>query len=132
MKPKTTKITYWTITIIFAAFMTMGAVQELMHTASADKVLTDLGYPVYLNNILGIAKIVGAIAIIQWKYKAIKEWAYSGFTIDILGAVASMYFVGTPIAMVLMTSVIFLGVLFTSYFLGKKVDKLNTPRVKFR
>ena len=120
MQTKTLKIIYWVITILFLGFLCMGAVFELMMDPSAVKVLTDLGYPPYLNYIIGIAKILGAITIIQWKYKALKEWAYAGFTIDIIGAVASTWFVTKNVGMTLFTAV-FLVPLFISYFLWKKI-----------
>ena len=124
MKPKTLKIIYWTVTILFAAFFSFGAVSELTQNPQAVEIMTHLGYPAYLNTIIGIAKILGAIAIIQWKYKTIKEWAYAGFTIDIIGAAASMFFSKDSIGTVIFT-LVFLVPLFASYFLWKKVDGMK-------
>lgn len=120
MKPKTTRILYWTITILFVLFMTFGAVGELMQTESAQKVMVDLGYPLYVNYILGIAKILGAVALLQWTYKTLKEWAYAGFTIDILGAAGSTFFV-SGLGMALFT-LVFLIPLFLSYWLWKRTE----------
>jgi prepilin signal peptidase PulO-like enzyme (type II secretory pathway) len=122
MQHKTLRIIYWVITILFVLFLGFGAVMELLQTPDAQKVIVDLGYPTYLNYILGIAKILGGIALIQWSYKAVKEWAYAGFTIDILGASASTFFVTKSIGMALFTCV-FLIPLFLSYWLWKKTDK---------
>src|SRR3989344_6652003 len=91
MEQKTIKVLYWIITILFVLFMLMSASFELLQTESAEKALTDLGYPAYLNYIIGVAKVLGAIALIQWKWRTIKEWAYAGFTIDIVGAAASTF-----------------------------------------
>lgn len=78
-----------------------------------------LGYPVYFLTILGVAKILGSLAIIQTKFRAIKEWAYAGFTIDYISAAASYYFVnGDTLGMLI--PLVFLAVMFTSYFLWKK------------
>ncbi len=123
MKPKTIKIVYWAVTLLFAGFMLFSASTEVMHLKSADDVMKGLGYPVYVNTILGVAKILGAIAILQWKFKTVKEWAYAGFTIDIIGAGASIYFAGGGILMAL-TTIPFLAVMFASYFLWKKVEKI--------
>jgi hypothetical protein len=121
MKPRTLRISYWIITILFVLFMWFGAVQELMQTASAQKALTDLGYPVYLNYILGVAKIIGGIVLLQWTYRTVKEWAYAGFTIDILGAAASGFFVyGIGIALF---TLVFLIPLALSYWLWKRTDR---------
>ena len=124
MKPKTIKIIYWAVTILFALFMGFGAVNELVQTPSAVDGMKQLGYPAYLNIIIGVAKIIGIISILQCKWKTLKEWAYAGFAIDIIGAGASMYFTGAGIGTVLFISV-FLVWMFASYFLWKKVDKMK-------
>jgi hypothetical protein len=74
-------------------FMLFGGVSEVLETDLAQELLASLHYPVYLNYILGIAEIIGAVVLIQWRFKTIKECAYAGFTIDILGTAASSYFV---------------------------------------
>ncbi len=117
MKPKTLKITYWTVTILFSLLMLFSAVVELMQTKQANESLVHLGYPTYVNLILGVAKLAGIIAIIQWKFPTVKEWAYAGFTIDFLGAAASLFLSGDGI-MVLSTLPFFL-LLFISYLFQK-------------
>ena len=121
MKPKTTKIIYWIMTILFALFMLFSGVQEMLQTKQAQDIMVHLGYPLYVLYILGIAKILGAIAILQSKFNMIKEWAYAGFTIDIFGAAMSNAFVD-GIAMGLFTMV-FLLPMVVSYVLGKKIEK---------
>ena len=117
---KTARIWYWVITILFVAFMLFGAISEVMQTDSAQKSLASLQYPVYLNYILGIAKMIGAVALIQWRFKTIKEWAYAGFTVDILGAAASSHFV-EGIGSAIFTA-IFLVPLFLSYYFWKRSE----------
>ena len=109
-------------------FMLFGAVSELLQVESAQKVITDLGYPAYLNYILGIAKILGGIALIQWRFRTIKEWAYAGFTIDIIGAAASVYLAGQGLGAALFT-LIFLIPLFLSYIPWKKIDNRKTENL---
>lgn len=121
MKPKTIKISYWIVTILFSLSMLFSGITEVLQIEQAKEVMKHLGYPIYVNKIIGTAKILGVIAILQWKFKTIKEWAYAGFTIDIIGAAASMFFAGDGIFMVLST-IPFLVVMFTSYFLWKKVE----------
>ena len=103
--------------------MLFSGVTEVMQTKQAKEVMKHLGYPVYVNTIIGVAKILGAIAILQWKFRTIKEWAYAGFTIDFIGAAASLYFGGDGILMAL-TTIPFFAVMFISYFLWKKVEKM--------
>lgn len=121
MKAKTVRIIYWVFTIIFCAFMLFSGVVELMQTESAQKGLIDLGYPVYLNYILGVAKLLGVLAILQNRFKELKEWAYAGFTIDIVGAGASFVLNGMGFASTLFV-IPFLVVMFVSYFSWKKLE----------
>src|SRR3989338_3551310 len=122
MKPKTIRIIYWAFTILFCLGMLFSGVSELMQTPQSVEVLKHLGYPAYLNIILGIAKVLGVLAILQWKFKTIKEWAYAGFAIDFLGASASLYFAGDGI-LVALSTLPFFAVMFTSYFFWKKKER---------
>ena len=124
MGPKTIKILYWAVTILFSLAMLFSGVSEVMRTKQADEVMKHLGYPGYVNTILGVAKILGVIAILQTKFRTIKEWAYAGFTIDFIGAAASLYFAGDGILMALST-IPFFAVMFISYYLWKKVEKIK-------
>ena len=124
MKPKTIKIIYWVVTALFSLFMLFSGVTELMQTTQSVEIMKHLGYPTYVNTIIGTAKILGAIAILQWKFRTVKEWAYAGFTIDFIGAGASIYFAGDGILMAL-SPLIFLAVMSISYFLWKKADKMQ-------
>jgi uncharacterized membrane protein YphA (DoxX/SURF4 family) len=45
-----------------------------------------LGYPLYILRLLGIAKLLGALAILTGTFPRIKEWAYPGFVFDMIGA----------------------------------------------
>ena len=123
MRKKTIKILYWVFTILLAGFMLFSGFSELMHTSSADKVISDLGYPLYVNSILGVAKILGALAVLQARFRILKEWAYAGFAIDLVGAAASLAFVQG--AVVVLNVIPFFVVLFASYILWKNVDKMQ-------
>ncbi|MEK6839450.1 MAG: DoxX family protein [Nanoarchaeota archaeon] len=120
MRLRTTKILYWVITILFVAAMMMSGILELMQTEQSQEVMEHLGYPLYLNIILGVAKILGVLALLQPWFKTIKEWAYAGFTIDFIGAGLSMYLAGDSILNAA-SVLLFLVVMFTSYTLWKKV-----------
>ena len=124
MKPKTIKIIYWAVTILFSLFMLFSGVSEIMQTEQAKEIMKHLGYPIYVNTIIGVAKILGALAILQWKFRTLKEWAYAGFAIDFIGAGASFYFAGDGILLAL-SPFIFLAVMVISYFLWKKVEHIK-------
>ena len=59
-----------------------------------------LGYPEYFLTILGVAKLLGLLALLTGASVTLKEWAYAGFTFDALGAVASHLSVGDSLAIV--------------------------------
>ena len=120
MKPKTVKVLYWVFTMLLVLGMLFSGFSEIMQFPSAVEVMKHLGYPIYVNTIIGTAKIIGAITILQNKFRTIKEWAYAGFTIDFIGAAASLYFAGDGILMALSVIPFFI-VLFISYYLWKRL-----------
>lgn len=120
MSKKGIKITYWITTILFVAFMVFGGVSGLIGSEAGDAVMIALGYPLYLNIILGIAKVLGGIALIQTKWYVIKEWAYAGFAFDIIGAGMSFLFAGMGLVMTIVP-LITLALMFVSYSCWKKL-----------
>ena len=120
---KKTKIIYWVITGLFAAFMLFSAIPDLMATPEAAAIVnTQLGYPKYITSFLGAAKILGAIVILIPGFPRLKEWAYAGLFFDLIGATYSMYAIGTSggkWAFML----IFIAPLFASYFYYHKMLK---------
>ncbi|MCY9659705.1 DoxX family protein [Paenibacillus chondroitinus] len=82
-------IPYWIFTALVVLFMGMGAIGDTVKAASAVELFKHLGYPDYLLPFLGIAKILGVIAILIPGFPRIKEWAYAGLIFDLTGAVYS-------------------------------------------
>ena len=119
MKPKTIKIIYWVSTILFVLANLFSGITSIMQTEPGVELMKGLGYASYVLVILGVAKVLGSIALLQDKYRTLKEWAYAGFTFDILGASASFAFTMSPISAVI-SPLIFLAVMFVSYFSWKK------------
>ena len=89
-----TKILYWVITGLFSAFMLFTAVPDIVSNPDAIKFMNHLGYPNYFIPFIGVAKLLGAIAILIPGFPRIKEWAYAGFVFDISGAIYSGIAVG--------------------------------------
>ncbi len=52
-------------------------------------IMVDLGYPSYLATILGTAKILAAVVLLAPGLPRLKEWAYAGILINMIGAAAS-------------------------------------------
>ncbi len=87
MKIKT--IAYWVTTILFAGMMAMSGGMYLTHSPEVAKGFAHLGYPPYFANLLGVAKLLGACALLAPRFVILKEWAYSGFAITLISAAVS-------------------------------------------
>jgi len=119
---KKIKIFYWIITGLFSAFMLFSAIPDTLSTSDAIKFMNQLGYPNYIIPFLGIAKVLGVIAILIPGYKRITEWAYAGLFFDLAGATYSVVeSFGLQVSILFMIlPIIFL---FLSYYLWRK--KMN-------
>ncbi|MFC4099153.1 DoxX family protein [Paenibacillus xanthanilyticus] len=82
-------IAYWTVTLLFAASMTMSGIGQLLRWEGNLELVANLGYPVYVLTILGIWKVLGAIAIVVPGAARLKEWTYAGFFFLLTGAAIS-------------------------------------------
>jgi uncharacterized membrane protein len=111
---------YWIVTGLFAAFMIFSSISNVTLAPEAVAMLSGrLGYPEYIIPFLGIAKILGAIAILVPSFRRIKEWAYAGLFFDLFGAFFSLLKVEGPQPSVFFM-LIFIGLLLASYFLWHK------------
>lgn len=96
---KKTKILYWIFTGLFAAFMTMSAIPDVISSPVAvEGMHKGLGYPLYFIPFIGVAKLLGVVAILIPGYPRIKEWAYAGLCFDLAGATFSIIASGGTIA----------------------------------
>lgn len=96
---KKIKIIYWIFTILLAVLMTIGSIPDILMVPEARTLFQHLGYPMYLLPFIGIAKILGVIAILVPGFNRLKEWAYAGLFFDITGAMYSSIAVGDPPAL---------------------------------
>ena len=90
---KTTKIIYWTTTIII--FLLDGLLPALTsNTELARQGISHLNYPDYFRVMLTFFKIAGALVLILPVIKGrYKEWAYAGFGINFICATVSHWVV---------------------------------------
>lgn len=119
---KRTKIFYWIVTGLFSAFMLFTAIPDVLVIPDAAKFIAGLGYPKYFVAFIGVAKVLGVIAVVIPRFPRLKEWAYAGLFFDLLGATYSqLASYGFHIQVLFMLlPVIFL---FWSYFLYHKIKK---------
>ena len=115
---------YWIATGLFCLAMTAGGTMNLLRADIQKESIGALGYPEYLMTILGVAKLLGVIALLIPGAPLLKEWAYAGFTFDLLGAAASHAFVGDA-AMEIMLPLIILGISAVSYWLRPSSRRLR-------
>lgn len=80
---------YWICTCLLALWLTPSGVFDIMLVPGVVQILRHLGYPAYLGPILGVAKLLAIAAIFYPRTRILREWAYAGITIDLLGAFVS-------------------------------------------
>jgi uncharacterized membrane protein YphA (DoxX/SURF4 family) len=107
MTTKARNITYWTTTVLIAFFIGSGGVAQVAHVqATVDGFVHILGYPAYFVTILGVWKVLGAIAILVPRFPRLKEWAYAGIFFNMTGAFASHGAVGDGVGHLVATGLI--------------------------
>jgi hypothetical protein len=95
---KKTKIIYRITTGLFAAFMLLSSIPDILILPDAVTFIVHLGYPVYFVPFIGIAKLLGCVAIVVPGYPRLREWAYAGLFFDLAGASYSVMAVGDGVA----------------------------------
>ena len=116
---KKINIFYWIFTGLLIPTLGIGSLFDLMGSPKSVEIITSLGYPAYLSPFLGLSRILALIVIFVPKFLRLKEWAYAGLVIDVVGAIYSLLMVHNSIVYVIFP-VIILGFIFASYFLWHK------------
>jgi hypothetical protein len=84
---KTLKIAYWASSCLFCAVFLMTGTFYILHTQTMVTKFHEIGFPLYILNLIGPLKIAGAITLlIPATPPRLKEWAYAGFVFDLIGA----------------------------------------------
>jgi len=86
-----TVIAYWVTTALVVFELGMGGVWDVLRVPQVRRLIVRLGYPSYFLIILGIWKLLGAVALAIPRFPRLKEWAYAGVLFDLTGAVASLW-----------------------------------------
>lgn len=94
---KAVKITYWITTGLIVLGM-LANVYNYFFNPALTVAFAHLGFPDWFRVELGIAKLLGAIALaIPAIPTRIKEWAYFGFSISFSSAILAHYNAGDPV-----------------------------------
>ncbi len=122
------KIGYWILTGLVAFAMLGGGVADILQPAEFMEGFLKLGYPAYVATMLGVFKLLGAVAILVPGLPRIKEWAYAGIAFDLIGATVSHLVVDGPAQAM---SPIILGIILVGSYLlrpaGRRFDVSATP-----
>ncbi len=115
------KIAYWVVTALVALPMAGSASMYLSAHPDAVAGFQHLGYPDYFRTLLGVAKVLGAVALLAPVPRFLKEWAHAGFTFNMLGAAGGPGASGDPVGQVV-PPLIALGLVLTSRYLWHRVS----------
>ena len=122
---------YWVATIAAVAGVAGTGLLDLAGTAGMAQHVTSLGYPSYLQHLLGVAKLLGGGAILLPRLRRLKEWAYAGMTFDLVGACYS-HLAHRDAAAELVLPLVLLALLVTSYTLRPDSRRLPDALVEAR
>lgn len=86
---KRIKIIHWIFFAMFALSILGGAATYVINYQQAIVDFAALNFPAFIIIPLAIAKVTGIVAILLSKNQTIKEWAYAGFTFNLLLATGS-------------------------------------------
>jgi len=133
---KKLNVLYWIFTALFAAMMISSAIPDILMDPVAVKGMHEgLGYPLYFVPFIGVAKVLGGVAILIPGFHRIKEWAFAGLFFDLIGATYSIIAIGGTLPQYgFMAMPIALGILAYVFYHKRKAAKAsgvltsNAPR----
>lgn len=120
---KSIKFSYWIPTAILALGFLGGGIADLTHAPNIVEEMTALGFPSYVMTILGVWKVLAAIALVVPGFPQLKEWAYAGIAFDLIGATTSHLMAGSPIDKAIIP-LVFLAIAFVSWALRPESRRL--------
>jgi hypothetical protein len=82
-------VAYWVTTALLVSEMLLGGIWDVLRVPQVLGLIHRLGYPSYFLVILGVWKLLGAVALTVPRFPRLKEWAYAGAFFDLTGAVSS-------------------------------------------
>jgi len=86
---RTRAIVYWVATALLVFELVLGGIWDVLRVPHVRVVIERLGYPLYFLVILGVWKLLGAVALVIPRFPRLKEWAYAGVVFNLTGALVS-------------------------------------------
>lgn len=114
------KVIYWGATGLFSALAVVSFSMYFFNHEMAAEAFVLYGFPTYIIYPLGVAKVLGLLAIWTKKSEFLKNLAYAGFFYNGILALAAHVMVGEPVTGYI-HAIGFLVFVITSYFYEKKV-----------
>jgi len=91
------KIGYWVALGLFSLMMAGAALAYLSGSPQMVEAFRHLGYPDYFRMLLGVAKLLGVVALLAPRVpEAVREWAFAGFGITLIAGAISHGVSGDP------------------------------------
>jgi hypothetical protein len=88
---------YWMFTGAGVFIFGAAGVLCLLRIEGVPKVIGGLGYPPYFTTFLGITDFLGVAAVLLPVPRMVREWAYAGFTFNLVAAIYSLLSNGHPV-----------------------------------
>ena len=122
------KVAYWATTLLLAALSVPAAYGYLSGSPQSVQGFAHVGYPQQLRIILGIAKPLGAIALIVPSMIKLKEWTYAGFTFAWICAFIAHYLAKDgPIAFAPLVFLLILAISYLTRPANRQWQAIVTP-----
>jgi DoxX-like family len=80
---------YWLATAVVVGELGLGGIWDIARIPFVRDLAVHLGYPSYFLVLLGIWKMLGAVALLIPRHPLLKEWAYAGAFFTYTGAIVS-------------------------------------------
>lgn len=117
--------TYWIFTLLAALLFVVPGAALLLRVPHFTEDMATLGYPAYFLTILGVWKLLGAVAILSPGLPRLKEWAYAGMVFDLSSAIISRMLTGGD-AMKIVPPLVVIAIVFFSWRLRPAGRALRT------
>jgi hypothetical protein len=105
---------YWLATIYIVLTSFWGGVAAILHAPPLFDEVLRLGYPPHFSSMLGVWKVLGAMALTIPRRPLLKEWAYAGMFIDVTAAMVAYAAVGDGVSSFI-GPIVWLGALLASW-----------------
>ena len=114
---RTRAVVYWVATALLVFELVLGGMWDILRVPHVRVVMERLGYPSYFVVILGVWKLLGAVALVIPRFPRLKEWAYAGVVFNLTGALVSHVASGDIEAGPMSYLVVMVGIAATSWSL---------------